>query len=555
MCEKHLSTEEWKEVILVKKLSKDKKKTVVYEIKEGKYEISNKGKLRSFNNKKRIYTPEKCDDGYTRYTLSYVIKSKKKSIKVLTHQLTGQYFIHNTDETKKVVDHIDQNRSHNCIENLRWITHVGNGLHRTKTSYNRGISIMLFDETKNVEFKTLKDASAFIKNDQKLNVGDRTIQEKIKKSCIDASKIFGYYWKYTNKHDLENEIWKELVYKDKTYIVSNMGRFKRQDLNNEITRGSIVKENVDKKVQQYYNYDNTRAHILVAIAFIGKKPGKDYDVNHKNKTTTDNRAENLEWMTKMENSNYLKAESKTDKTKTRVMLLDPKTEKVIMVYTSLLQAVHNCKTRGIKVSVDTIGLCCSKNEEKGTYKSGGYIWRYAPDVYDEKLECTDVYEKYNEKMCIGQYKDNELQFIYRDVKDVYSINPNFTKGKVVASLNTSRTHMGFKFNAVKIDDIDKEKLLKVARDKLSDTKYETNVMVKCNPINKNIKEDCEYKFDFYVNNEYYVNVISDKYSDDWFDNLTDFYEKLSQMNKDVKFKVWVVNDEKVCKKYTFLNGK
>lgn len=45
------------------------------------------------------------------------------------------------------------------------------------------------------------------------------------------------------------------------------------------------------------------AHRLVAIAFIAKINGKDF-VNHKNGRKYDNRADNLEWCTKSENSKH-----------------------------------------------------------------------------------------------------------------------------------------------------------------------------------------------------------------------------------------------------------
>jgi hypothetical protein len=52
----------------------------------------------------------------------------------------------------------------------------------------------------------------------------------------------------------------------------------------------------------------TRVHILVALAFLGEPPGPigvtGYTVNHKNFDKTDNRADNLEWLTAHENHQH-----------------------------------------------------------------------------------------------------------------------------------------------------------------------------------------------------------------------------------------------------------
>jgi hypothetical protein len=51
-----------------------------------------------------------------------------------------------------------------------------------------------------------------------------------------------------------------------------------------------------------------RVHHLVAFAFVGDPPGPvsvtGWTINHKNFNKTDNRAENLEWMTAKENHDH-----------------------------------------------------------------------------------------------------------------------------------------------------------------------------------------------------------------------------------------------------------
>lgn len=47
---------------------------------------------------------------------------------------------------------------------------------------------------------------------------------------------------------------------------------------------------------------NRRIHQLVSKAFLPEKPTPKHEINHKNGIKTDNRADNLEWMTRSENN-------------------------------------------------------------------------------------------------------------------------------------------------------------------------------------------------------------------------------------------------------------
>lgn len=55
-----------------------------------------------------------------------------------------------------------------------------------------------------------------------------------------------------------------------------------------------------------YKFRSMHVHRLVAEAFVPKPKdrGEKLEVNHKNEDKSDNRAENLEWMTHKENCNY-----------------------------------------------------------------------------------------------------------------------------------------------------------------------------------------------------------------------------------------------------------
>ena len=99
---------------------------------------------------------------------------------------------------------------------------------------------------------------------------------------------------------LTNEIWHHCEVPYTRYEVSNLGGVRNAHT------GMKIRPFLDKDgyhlVHLYYKggHKNQFVHRLVALAFV---PGwrKEFEVNHKNGVKTDNRAENLEWVTHREN--------------------------------------------------------------------------------------------------------------------------------------------------------------------------------------------------------------------------------------------------------------
>jgi len=56
-----------------------------------------------------------------------------------------------------------------------------------------------------------------------------------------------------------------------------------------------------QKYLRMTSYGNILVHIAVAIVWIGPKPGDEFECDHLNGITTDNRVENLQWVTPAEN--------------------------------------------------------------------------------------------------------------------------------------------------------------------------------------------------------------------------------------------------------------
>lgn len=102
-----------------------------------------------------------------------------------------------------------------------------------------------------------------------------------------------------------NEIWKRSNLNPE-YVISSIGnvrRFAGRRKNAIYKNRRFVKEKAGYLIARLNKGSvstNYRVHCLVADAFIGPRP-ENHDVNHKNFDRTDNRIENLEYMTRKQN--------------------------------------------------------------------------------------------------------------------------------------------------------------------------------------------------------------------------------------------------------------
>ena len=101
---------------------------------EGLYEVSNLGRVKSLgngnsnNSKERILKPGKVRGGYLQIGLS-----KNREIKhFFIHRLVAEAFLPNPDNLP-FINHKDEDKTNNSVENLEWCTREYNNNYGTRT--------------------------------------------------------------------------------------------------------------------------------------------------------------------------------------------------------------------------------------------------------------------------------------------------------------------------------------------------------------------------------------------------------------------------------------
>ena len=193
------------------------------------------------------------------------------------------------------------------------------------------------------------------------------------------------------------EIWKTIE-DYPNYMISNMGQIKSLNFN-RTGKEQIMKIYTDNKTG--YNYvilckENKKKrmsiHRLVAQAFIPNPDNKPC-IDHINANRTDNRVENLRWVTHRENQhnhlsilNHSKAVLGYKNPMSKTILQFTKDNEFIKKWNCIMDVERN-----LGLSNSNISSCCS-----GKLKtSGGYKWGYADD-YERipfKVFDLEIYKK------------------------------------------------------------------------------------------------------------------------------------------------------------------
>ena len=270
------------------------------------FEVSSLGRVRNPRTR-HILTQHPDPFGYLKVGIAVRILRTTKTY--LVHLLVAKAFL-TKDDSKPWVDHINRRRSDNRAQNLRWVT--------------------------------LKEQMA--------NKGQRKARLRTTPCSID-----GEVWKQVSPMGIQN------------LFASSMGRVKMPS--GHVTFGYGIGSKVYPVVRPRDPTGKLRSfkvHVLVALAFLGSKPCRDYVTNHKDHDRKNNRITNLEYVTAKENASHSYLVSGRVRNYRPVAQLDLE-GKEISRFPSLAAA-------GEKNGMNAVRICHACNGRSKT--AGGFKWCY-----------------------------------------------------------------------------------------------------------------------------------------------------------------------------------
>ena len=170
---------------------------------EGHYQVSNLGRCRSLdrcinhpiskNGKKmlngRILSLYKCGSGYL--MASFSLDGKRKF--EMVHRVVAKAFLPNPDNLPEI-NHIDEDKTNNCVDNLEWCTCSMN----IKHAYDTGLRGPIDHPLKKAVLQIYKGNNVLNKfpsiNDAERKTGIRHIHEVISGAKY-RKTAGGYFWR------------------------------------------------------------------------------------------------------------------------------------------------------------------------------------------------------------------------------------------------------------------------------------------------------------------------------------------------------------------------
>ncbi len=274
----------------------EKKITKIYKINHpiddlSNYRITEDGRIYSMKNKR--FMLKHIINGYE--TIN--INSKTYSI----HRLMAMTFI-DTDDYTLNVDHIDDNPLNNHKDNLQWVTQKVN-INKNKKETSHARTVIQKDLNGNIiaEFNSVTEAGEAI----------GLTRYAVSKACLKVNQTCGgFIFDFkddTHMHNIVNISNGKKIEGYNNYIV-----FKDGTIYNTM-RKAYLKPIINKSGYAYITLcknkskQNMYVQRIVALAYCeNTNPEIKTQVNHKNKNRSDNRADNLEWVSQSENQLHAK---------------------------------------------------------------------------------------------------------------------------------------------------------------------------------------------------------------------------------------------------------
>lgn len=270
----------------------------------GNYKITKTGKI--WSNKKNDFLESKINNGY----YHNVLTKNKKNYSI--HRLVALNFIpipNNKKLDDLVVNHINENKLDNRVENLEWCSQKENcNAHSKETSHSKKVIKMDFDGNELEIFNSMTEAGESI----------GLTRHAIGKACGNNNKkAGGFKWKYAeDKEKIVNFTDAKVIRGYNNYlvfpngiicdkkgnIIKPWGGNQKNGNGYQITlckkfgdEGYIEPSIENEKIKYKINYNNIYVHRIVAAHFLNESENVNASVIHINKNKLDNRVENLKY--------------------------------------------------------------------------------------------------------------------------------------------------------------------------------------------------------------------------------------------------------------------
>lgn len=166
----------------------------IWKVIDDRYSVSNLGRVKSnYANKERILKPFYNHDGYLMVDIRH--PNTRKSISV--HRLVAIAFIPNPNNLKEV-NHKDENKTNNCVDNLEWCDTKYNCNYGTRNE-RKGINcrkpICSVDENgKITHYGSRMEASKLT------GIDDTSISKALSKNATRNKTAGGLLWFYDDEN-------------------------------------------------------------------------------------------------------------------------------------------------------------------------------------------------------------------------------------------------------------------------------------------------------------------------------------------------------------------
>ena len=132
------------------------------------YEVSNLGRVKSYKYDKingKIMKPYKDTKGYLQIDLQLDGRKRENRVHLAVHRLVAMAFIPNSDNLPQV-NHKDEDKTNNCVDNLEWCTNDYNahyGTHIERVAEKIRMPIYSVDKQGNIEhFSGVREADRIV---------------------------------------------------------------------------------------------------------------------------------------------------------------------------------------------------------------------------------------------------------------------------------------------------------------------------------------------------------------------------------------------------------